>query len=103
MAHLPGNSEYMSAKALPKLTSGDPNPLVDGTALHWSGISVAPRKTQTLTLAVAISSCAPDTAVFNANITGANDCVVMAPQAQATLKRSHKDKPCAPTVSEGVN
>lgn len=95
MAQQPGSSVYMSAKASPKLPLGGPNPLVDGTSLHWSGISVAPRKTQTLMLAVAISSCADDTAVINANVTGANSCVTMAPAVQTTLKRSHKDKPCA--------
>jgi hypothetical protein len=71
--------------------------LVNGQEVSWTGLTVAPGKTQTLKLAVAISSCAANTVFVNATITGPNDCVVMTPQVQTTLKRSPKDKPCAPT------
>ena len=98
IAHLPDYTEYMSLKPFPKLASGAPNPLVDGQALNWTGLSIPAGRTQTLKLAVAISSCAANTVHFKANITGANGCVTMAPAAQTTLKRSLKDKPCAPTV-----
>lgn len=90
----------MSLKALPALV-GPASPLVDGQLLTWTGLSIAPRRTQTLKLAVAISSCASNTVAFNANITGPNDCVTMAPPSQTTLKRSAKDNPCAPTVGSG--